>query len=160
MSLHPFSIARLVTTATLAAGMCVAAPTPAHAYPIHTVSNFSVEIGNDLGLGGYADPTATGGHQCRGTVQIGNQNLVSVTKVSVLGNLSPKPNRAAVHRPGNNGSAKTPSGTSLKWTMSTNEHNGSYVAAGTWTVILSKPQGQTCAVAYDGNVSLKIDGLP
>lgn len=160
MSIRPSALLRLTATSALAVGLCVASPTEAHAQPLHTVTNFSVELGSDLGIGGYADPTHSGGHQCRGTFYVGHDQLISVTKVTVIGKLSPKPARVVVHRPMASGSPKTPSGTSFEWEMNTNEHNDSYVPTGTWTVILSKPSGQTCADAYDGKVHVKIQGLP
>lgn len=160
MSIRPSSILRLAATSALAAGLCIAAPTEAHALPLHSVDNFTMELGSDLGYGGYADPTASGGQQCVGTFWVANNTLVSITKVTVLGQLSPKPLSAVVHRPGNPANPKTPTGTAFDWEMNTHEQDGSYVPYGTWTVILSKPAGQTCADAYNGNVDVKLQGLP
>lgn len=160
MSTHPLSFfIRPLALATLATGLSLLDPGTASAAPLHTIINFSVELGSDLGIGGYSDPTASGGQQCRGTFQVVSEELTSITKVTVIGKTSPKPARAVVHRPFVSGSPKTPSGTAFQWTMNTNEHNGSYVPSGTWTVVLSKPEGQTCSEAYDGNVHVKIDGL-
>lgn len=158
MSHHPASITRLFTTSALAVGLCAASPSPAQAaQPMHTITNFTIDTGTDLGNSGY--PHTATNEQCRGTFQILSDDTAHVTKVTVLGKTSPKPARAVVHRPGNPDNPRTPTGTAFDWQAVTHGQDGTYLPTGTWVVILSKPATGTCAEAYDGSVHVKIDGL-
>lgn len=146
----------------LALGVCslgVATTGHASTSPKHVISNFSVEIGSDLGYNNYPTPGTSGGQQCRGTFEILTTEAVSITSVKVNGVSFPKPSAVVVHRPGISGSPKVPSGVGGDWSVITHEHDGYYVPTGTWTVILPKISEQTCSEAYDGKVTVWIPAL-
>ncbi len=125
----------------------------------HVISNFTAELGHDLGVGNYSgSTTANGGRQCRGSVAVFASEPVSITRVVVEGTSFAEPNAVVVHRPGRNGSPKTPSGTSGEWSVITHEHDGDYAPNGVWAVVLPKIPGETCRDSYDDEVTIWITG--